>query len=322
MTPPPATLDIVVVDDDRSSRAAVVSAVRSLGHTCRAAANGEAAWALLDEQAADVVISDWRMPGLDGLGLCARARAQLTDGAYTYFILMTGAEDRSCLRAAMSAGADDFQQKPIDLDELDARLIAASRVVALHRRLAQQTEGLRRDSKAFFREARTDALTGVGNRCHLDEELAAARSKALRYGHRYTLAICDVDEFKRYNDTFGHPAGDHALVCVATTLRRELRASDAVFRYGGEEFVVLLPEQSRDDGLLVLDRVRLAVARAGILGASGQPLTISVGVAELVPSGDATVESWLKRADSALYRAKAEGRNRVVAAASAAPPEP
>jgi two-component system chemotaxis response regulator CheY len=159
MTPSPAPLDIVVVDDDRSSRAAVASAVRSLGHSCRAAANGEAAWALLGERPADVVISDWRMPGLDGLALCARARDRLSDGPYTYFILTTGSEDRTCLRAAMSAGADDFQQKPIDLDELDARLVAASRVGALHRRLAKQTEGLRRDSKTFFREARTDALT-------------------------------------------------------------------------------------------------------------------------------------------------------------------
>jgi two-component system chemotaxis response regulator CheY len=314
MPPSPAPLDVLVVDDDPSSRAAVARAVGSLGHACRAASSGEAAWALLVERPSDVVISDWRMPGLDGLALCARARATSDDGPYTYFILMTGNEDRGSLRAAMEAGADDFQAKPIDLDELEARLLAASRVVALHRRLAERTEGLRRDSKTFFREARTDALTGVGNRCRLDEELAAARSKAVRYGHRYTLAICDVDEFKRYNDAFGHPAGDHALVRVAETLRRELRTSDSLFRYGGEEFVVLLPEQSADDGVVVLDRIRLAVANAGILAPSSKPLTISAGVAELVPSSDTNVETWLGRADAALYRAKAAGRNRIARA--------
>jgi diguanylate cyclase (GGDEF)-like protein len=314
MEPSADPLDILVVDDDPSSRVAVTRAVRSLGHTCRSAANGEAAWSLLDANPADVVITDWQMPGLDGAALCARARAVDEDVPYTYFILMTGVDDRSCLRVGMAAGADDVQRKPLDLDELEARLMAASRVIHLHRRLAAKTEGLRRDSKTFFDASRTDALTGIGNRYRMDEELAAALSKAERYGHRYTLAICDVDEFKHYNDVFGHLSGDQALARVADTIRREIRSSDAVFRYGGEEFVVLLPEQSLEEGLLVVERVRLAVEHVGLPTPSGHPLTISAGVAELAHDTAPTVTSWLERADVALYRAKADGRNRVAGA--------
>ena len=306
-------LEVLVVDDDPASLTALAASIRALGHVCRTASDGEAAWQLVERNRFDVVISDWWMPNLDGPGLCARIRAS-EDLPYMYFVLITGDERPGALRQAMLAGADDFHRKPIDFEELEARLIAASRVIALHRRIGAITDGLRRDSKTFFAASRTDALTGVGNRCRMDEELAAARSKVLRYGHRFTLAICDVDEFKRYNDTYGHLAGDHALVRVAETLTSELRTSDAVFRYGGEEFLILLPEQSLEDGVVVLERIRRALERLGIPTPSGRPLTISGGVAELSPQCDSDVDAWLARADAALYRAKWEGRNRIVGA--------
>jgi diguanylate cyclase (GGDEF)-like protein len=315
--PLPPVLEVLVVDDDPASLGALAAAIRALGHCCRTVSDGQSAWQLLERNRFDVVISDWWMPVLDGPGLCTRVRAR-EDRPYTYFILVTGDEGRGCLREAMLAGADDFQRKPIDFDELEGRLIAASRVVGLHRRLGAITDGLRRDSKTFFAASRTDSLTGVGNRCRMDEELSSARSKVLRYGHRYTLAICDVDEFKRYNDAYGHLAGDHALVRVAETLTAELRTSDSVFRYGGEEFIVLLPEQSLEDGLVVLERIRRALERVAIPTPSGRPLTISGGVAELSTMGDTSVEAWVERADAALYRAKSEGRNRIVGA----PPAP
>ena len=307
-------LDILVVDDDAATRKAVVSAMRMLGHSCRSAADGNEAWAILQSRPADVVISDWKMPGLSGPELCRRTRLANDEGPYTYFILMTGLHDREHLLAGMAAGADDFQKKPIDLDELEARLISASRVVDLHRRLARQREGLRRDSKTFYADSRTDPLTGIGNRLLMNEALDDARLQFERYGRRYTLAMCDLDEFKRFNDAFGHLTGDDALRRVARALRGQLRATDHVFRYGGEEFVVLLPEQTVADGLVILERLRTAVEQLRIPTESGQPLTISSGVAELEERGDSAVAEWLARADRALYEAKAKGRNRIESA--------
>jgi two-component system chemotaxis response regulator CheY len=145
----------------------------------------------------------------------------------------------------------------------------------------------------------------------MNEELDAARARASRYGHLYTLAICDIDDFKRYNDVFGHLAGDDVLQRVADALRTQLRSSDSLYRYGGEEFVVLLPEQTLSDGVRVLDRIRAAVEHLGITSPTGRPLTISAGVAELNGDRDATVSKWIERADVALYQAKTNGRNRV-----------
>lgn len=306
-------LDVVVVEDDDDARGALVGAVRALGHTCRASGDGEEAWRMLESRRADVVISDWELPGISGAELCRRIRGG-EDAGYTYFILMTGFHDRAHLLEGMAAGADDYQKKPVDLDELEARLVSAARVVALHRRLAEREHDLRRDSSQLWTVSRTDPLTGVGNRLRMQEELSTAWARAQRYGHRYSLAIVDVDHFKEFNDGFGHLAGDEALKQVAGALRRGMRAGDGVFRYGGEEFVVLLPEQPLADAASALDRMRADVERYAIRRPEkGRTLTVSAGVAELDPGFDIGVEEWLARADTALYLAKANGRNRVEA---------
>lgn len=248
---------------------------------------------------------------MSGAELCRRVRSA-EDGAYTYFILMTGHHDREHLLEGMAAGADDYQKKPIDLDELEARLVSAARVVTLHRRLSDREKELRRDSSALFAVSRTDPLTGVGNRLRMEEELTAAYARAKRYGHRFALAIVDVDRFKQFNDGFGHLAGDEALRQVASTLRAGLRSADAVFRYGGEEFVLVLPEQSLVDAVGAVDRMRRALEEQCIGGPEpGVLLTFSAGVAELDPGEDENVGTWLARADAALYFAKSNGRNRV-----------
>jgi two-component system, cell cycle response regulator len=306
-------LDVVVAEDEQPAREIIVRSVRAAGHLCRAAVDGADALRLLEERRADVVIADWEMPAVSGAELCRRVR-DAEDGAYTYFILMTGHHDRAHLLEGMAAGADDYQKKPIDLDELEARLVSAARVVALHRRLSAREDDLRRDSSALFAVSRTDALTGVGNRLRMEEELAAALSRAKRYGHRFTLAIVDVDHFKEFNDAFGHLAGDDALKKVATTLRAGLRSTDSVYRYGGEEFVVVLPEQGLSDGFGVVDRMRRALEEQRVRHPGPcRMLTVSAGVAELDLSVDADVGTWLARADAALYLAKSNGRNRVEA---------
>lgn len=331
LPPPPShgvdPLDVLIVEDDPATRAAMLHAIRALGHTCRVATDGDVACMLLGERRADVVISDWQMPRMTGAELCRRIRGAETGVHYTYFILVSGFHDRERMLSGMLAGADDFQRKPIDLDELEARLIAASRVVALHRRRAQRERTLKRDSSKFWAASRTDPLTGLGNRLRMDEELATAWARAERYSHQYSLAIVDVDHFKQFNDSLGHLAGDDALKQVATALRSSVRAGDALYRYGGEEFLILLPEQPARDAFQAVERVRAAVMRGAIQRPEDGVLTISAGVAELDLTTDASIEDWLARADAALYAAKNQGRNRVeistpppAPAASKAPP--
>lgn len=310
-------LEVLVVDDDRSSREGLARVVRGYGHHCRTAISGEEALVAIAARRPDVVISDWQMPGMNGAELCRATRSAADDAPYTYFIILSAFGDRAHLLAGMEAGADDYQCKPVDLDALEARLLTAARVVEHHRRLASRTAELRHDSTRFYAASRTDALTGVGNRLRLDEEVAAMMSRAARYGHRCALAICDLDYFKAFNDRYGHVAGDEALRRVADGMRRCLRTADALFRYGGEEFVVLLVEQSTADATLVMDRMRAEIERLAIASpATGRSLTVSIGVAEVDVGRDHLPADWIARADAALYLAKSQGRNRVVAAPS------
>ncbi len=309
---PRAPLKVLVADDDDGTREALVAAVRLLGHECRGACDGLEAWEMHQREHADVILSDWQMPRMGGLELCRRTRVAQAEGGYTYFIFMTGFGDKDHFLRGMEAGADDYHTKPVDLDELRARLVSAGRVVALYRELAEKNAALRRDSQASFRDARIDALTQVANRLAMDEDVRVLWSRVKRYGHRYSIAICDVDLFKAYNDHFGHLAGDDALRSVAHTIRGELREGDGLYRYGGEEFVVLLPEQSLAEAAGAMERVRAAVEKVAIPAHGGHGvLTISFGVAELDPALDGSPDDWLRRADTALYRAKSTGRNRV-----------
>jgi two-component system chemotaxis response regulator CheY len=161
--------------------------------------------------------------------------------------------------------------------------------------------------------ARTDPMTEAANRLHLQEDLEGIADRARRYGHHYCAAFCDVDGFKSYNDTFGHLAGDGAIRAVSRTIHQQLRCGDGFYRYGGDEFLVLLPEQSLAGAGECLERVRIAVESISDLAGGesiARPLTISVGIAELRSVQDKDpIQSWLEQADKALYRAKARGRN-------------
>ncbi|MBX3230327.1 MAG: diguanylate cyclase [Labilithrix sp.] len=306
-------LEVLVVDDDPETCSVLRNVVVRFGHRCRTAHDGGRALELLAEKPADVVISDWEMPGMTGAELCACLRNQGDDEPYTYFIIMTAFDSREHLLAGMAAGADDYQRKPVSHDELEARLLSAARVVDLHRRLETRTAALLDDTTRLFAASRTDALTGAGNRLRFDEDVETMLSRAQRYGHPCSLALCDLDYFKSFNDTLGHVAGDEALRRVTEAMRNNLRASDTLYRYGGEEFVVLLVEQSVGDAVRAMERMRVAIERLAIPSPkTGGALTLSIGVAQVEPASDRTPADWIARADECLYEAKGFGRNRVV----------
>ena len=302
---------ILVVDDEPLSRLVVQAAVDQLGHQWTAAEDGEAAWRCFSQDKPDVLITDLLMPGVDGLELCRQVRGD-TRAGYTYIILITVLGDRQDIIRGMEAGADDYLVKPLQLFDLQARLIAAQRVTDLHAELDRHRAQL-------AHLARHDPLTGLSNRRSLDEDLEVLHARSQRYGRGFALAMCDLDRFKAYNDTHGHQAGDQALRAVAATIAGEVRGGDGVYRYGGEEFLLVLPEQTLDTALVAVERVRSAVERLAIPQPAAGPggiLTLSAGIAAFGPGEATTAEELLGKADAALYRAKSAGRNQLALADS------
>jgi two-component system chemotaxis response regulator CheY len=308
---------VLVADDETTTRLVVRAAVQRLGHECLVAADGDRAWALIQESPIDVLISDWMMPGLDGPELCRQIRKRGADH-YTYIVLATVLDERHDVVAGMQAGADDYLIKPLDPFDVQTRLIAAERVTALHRQLTEARAEQQRLIQELADQARTDPLTQLGNRLRLREDLQHLHASAHRHNQPYSIAMIDLDHFKNYNDTYGHPRGDAALQHVAAILAADLRAGDTAYRYGGEEFVVLYPNETTDNAASSTERIRATIEALSVPHTGNPPtniLTISAGVATYTPPSDTDANRIVECADQALYEAKQHGRNRVHAAA-------
>jgi two-component system cell cycle response regulator len=313
-----AVLKILVADDDPVSRLIAEEAVRSLGHHCLSADGGELAWELFRRERPDVVISDWMMPDLDGLAFCRRIRSD-GGGIYSSFILVTSLDDTQHALEGMLAGADDYLSKPLNVDELQMRLIAASRLNDLHRKLDEHQHFLEGLNDKLRMTARVDALTGLGNRLRLREDLSTLSSRTNRYGDTYCVCVLDLDRFKSFNDTYGHLEGDLALKAVADAISGQVRSEDSTYRFGGEEFVCIFRSLTVPEAAAVLERIRVAVQGLGIEHASNRPwgvVTVSAGAAAAGPVDPSRPEKLLEPADRALYLAKESGRNRVETAVS------
>jgi diguanylate cyclase (GGDEF)-like protein len=283
-------------------------AVRSLGHHCVVVEDGAAAWLQYTTSGADVILADWKMPGLNGVELCRRVRS-VGGPRYTFFVVVTGLTDKAHFLQAMSAGADEFLAKPVDLDELQARLRAAERVLGRVSELGKKNDQLIRESGRLYDDARADALTGLGNRRRFDEDMIAMCAREKRYAQSFSLALLDVDEFKRINDLQGHVAGDAVLRAIGRAVLACLRDGDAAYRFGGDEIAILLPRQNAVEATTAAERLRTSVEHLEGLSPAVGKVTVSCGVAQ---SRGQDVEDCIRRADDALLDAKRGGRNRVV----------
>jgi diguanylate cyclase (GGDEF)-like protein len=251
-----------------------------------------------------LALLDWAMPGLDGIEVCRRVR-QGPEGPYAYLVLVTGQGGREQMLEGLAAGADDFLPKPVDDAELRARLAAGRRVVELQEQLRHL--------------ATRDALTGLWNRAAILSRLEQELARGRREGHPVGVVLGDLDHFKRINDTYGHQAGDQALRQAGESMCHSLRSYDAVGRYGGEEFLIVLPGCDEAATLSLAERLRHSVAAAPIdLEGGPVPITLSVGVA-FWSGGVIDTDALLRRADAGLYAAKRSGRNRVVVGEPAPP---
>ncbi len=261
------------------------------------------------EHAYDLMIVSLGLKDFDGLRLCSQVRS-LERTRHLPMLAVADASDRDNLLRGLEIGVNDYLMRPVDRNELLARV----RTQVRRRRYA---EHLRDNFHASIEMAITDALTGLHNRRYLESHLAALADQAAARGEPLALMMLDIDFFKAINDSYGHDAGDEVLREFAARVRKAVRGIDLACRYGGEEFVVVMPETDLKVAGLVAERLRRAVAGAPFAierGARQIDVTLSIGIAGL--EGREQVAAVLKRADQALYRAKRAGRNRVVAAAA------
>jgi diguanylate cyclase (GGDEF)-like protein len=340
--PKPQTVIIskraLIVDDEESIRGIVAQVLADEGYQIGHASSGEEALAMFQKQPFPVVFTDIRMSGMSGLDLLKRLKQFKTD---TYVIIMTSHGTMDVAVNALKAGAYDFLHKPFDDLELIANVArrAMQSYVLLRERqklvaslksrneamanlnkafkaltvtLKNKNQALENLNEAFKAMAIRDDLTGLFNRRYLDEAIASEVVRATRYNRDLSLIFIDVDHFKNFNDEFGHQLGDTALKKISTILKDLVRETDIATRYGGEEFVVILPETSKEDARAVAEKVRETIANTAIEGAS-KKITISAGVATLGQDGNNTAE-LIGRADQASYQAKRDGRNRVCVA--------
>jgi two-component system cell cycle response regulator len=313
-SPPGSDVRVLIADDDATSRLLLKAMASKLGHECLVANDGSTAWAMLESERIDVLLTDWMMPGLDGPELCRRVRDELS-GRYIYIVLITGLDDPGRVLEGMGAGADDYLIKPVDPFAVQTRLVAAERVTLLHRQVADFRAQLERANFELLGRSLTDALTGLGNRRRMEEDLGSTHARARRTDRSYGVALFDIDHFKLYNDHYGHLAGDDALRQVARCLDQSVRSGESVYRYGGEEFLLILPGCTPASATTAAERVRKVVKDAAIPHAArptSPPLvTLSGGVSCWTAGSAMSVPELLRQADDALFRAKLDGRNRI-----------
>jgi diguanylate cyclase (GGDEF)-like protein len=290
---------ILLAEDEEVTAEVLGGTLTSWGHDVTIAADGPAAWRLIQHEHFPVVLSDWMMPGMDGLELCRRIRS-MAGRPYTYFVMFTGRDGFEDRLKALAAGADDFLGKPFDPRELVARLEIARRLLVIQ-------DELERKNVALRELATTDELTGLKNRRSFFEMLESHFALAARQRSPLSLVLLDVDHFKSYNDTFGHPAGDDLLRRLADVLRCTTRAHDTVSRHGGEEFAVLLPATGAVVARGLAGRLQETIERRYW---PHSPVTASFGVTTMTLQTGNALE-LVDQADRALYASKRSGRNRV-----------
>jgi diguanylate cyclase (GGDEF)-like protein len=305
---------VLVVEDSKAQRDALVTELGRRGYEVSEATGGLSALSRIKAAPPDVVILDVVLDDMDGYSVCRWLRLGESTCDVVVIMLTVKIEVKERVEG-LHVGADDYVPKPFDMDELEARIFAALRSRNARLELRQRNSELEGMLTRTERLAMTDALTGVYNRRRFTEMLRREWATARRYKHSLSLLLLDVDHFKAVNDGDGHAAGDEVLKNVAMIISSAIREVDVCARYGGDEFVLLLPHTTAQNAAVVADRVRekLARARATWSGAASA-VSLSVGVAT---SDDATLvnpDELLEVADRALYEAKRQGRDRTVLA--------
>jgi two-component system cell cycle response regulator len=294
---------ILIADDEMMSRKLLQKTLERVGYEVTAVENGRlAAEQLCPADGPRLALLDWVMPELDGPGVCREVRKR-KEQSYVYMVLLTSKESKEDVVAGLESGADDYLTKPFDTEELKARLRTGLRILNLEDRLVEAREEMR------F-QATHDGLTALWNRAVIIDLLGRELARSRRENVCTAILMCDLDHFKSVNDTYGHLAGDDVLKETAKRLLGSVRSYDFVGRYGGEEFLVVLNNCNPAFGLVRAEEIRKAIAQRPVPSSSGPvPITMSLGLLLSQEWGHRPVEELLHEADTALYAAKAAGRN-------------
>ena len=298
-------MKVLIADDSATSRALLRSVLTRWGYEIVSAVNGAEAWEELSKpDAPALAILDWEMPHMTGPEVCRRVRENLRE-PYTYIILLTGKGSKGETVEGLDAGADDYVVKPFDEHELQVRLRAGKRIVDLQMDLLRAREELRE-------RANKDLLTMLPNRSAIFTALEQELSRCHRDRRTVGVILLDIDHFKKINDTYGHFAGDTVLRETAARLRSNMRPYDHVGRYGGEEFLVVLPNCDLEQAAHQAERMRAKLNGSGMI-VDGAEMQVSASFGVTVSDGsERSPDLFVRVADEALYKAKASGRNCIV----------
>ena len=298
-------MKILVVDDSALFRAILKETLERWGYDVICAKDGNEAWEILKNGEARIVLTDWIMPGMSGIELCRMVR-QSDMPRYIYIIILTVKNSKKEIIDGLSAGADDYLIKPIDYDELRVRLSIGMRILNLEERLLEA-------NKKIEELASLDALTGLLNRRYLMQRIESEIQRATREKVPLSLIISDIDKFKSVNDIYGHQVGDRILKEFAKCLISSVRVYDVIGRYGGEEFIIVLPGVDVQNSIVIAERLRenVEALEIDINAVSKLRITASFGISTMISEGKEDIDSLIKKADEALYFAKQHGRNKV-----------
>jgi two-component system cell cycle response regulator len=297
---------VAIVDDDAAIRRLLKLFLHRAGYETIECTTGEEARTELLSRPWDIAVLDRRLPDLDGVVLAQEIKAS-PEMRSRYIVMLTGDDEQEDKIQGLELGADDYITKPFQYPELLARIRAGKRIVDLQNELLESNRRLEQLSI-------TDGLTKLHNHRHFQDALARAFEESQRYERPLSLAMIDIDFFKKINDTYGHAAGDDVLKKVAALYSSSVRSTDLVARYGGEEFAVMMPETALDDGIAFAEKIRQMIEETPIETQAGTVrATVSLGVASVPQSRIHTAKELIIAADKALYRAKKNGRNQVQA---------
>ena len=298
-------MKILIAEDDNVTRHILEKSVTEMDFEVVSCKNGHDAWKILQsENPPHLLILDWMMPGMDGLEICRKVREQAKE-PYTFILLLTSKGEQDDFVKGMEAGADDYVVKPFNHNDLRVRLKAGRRIVELNEELLYVRDNLEK-------QATHDKLTGLYNRHFMVEILEKEFSRALRHQSDLSCLLLDLDNFKDVNDTFGHTFGDLVLREFSAGLDQNIRKSDISIRYGGEEFMVLLPDTGIAGAQSIAEKIRATCEKKRYDdGHNSTTVTVSIGIASIKQHQLIDDKEIVACADKALYRSKAEGRNRI-----------
>ncbi len=300
-------MKILVVDDERLERRLIEKTLTRLGHEIITADSGASAWEEIQKEHLRFVITDWNMPGIDGIQLIQKIRSSQLSG-YIYVILVTSNDKNEDVVAGLYSGADDYLTKPFNPPELEARVAVGERVLTLE-------DNLVRAKNQLEKLAMVDSLTGLMNRRAIYKFTRGELERARRIADPISVIFLDIDKFKNVNDSYGHLTGDEALKLVAQVIRQRSRTYDGIGRWAGDEFLVVLPGTRPQDAQKAAQRILDGIASTPITLSNNEIIHIeaSAGVATLQKMSNAPnlLDSLIQAADEALYRAKGEGGNKV-----------